>query len=1144
MKRRNLYQPLRLTICRLLIFLLSLFGVSAFGQNYVIRHNFGIGTDGNYPNYGVTFDRSGNMYGTTLGGGNNGTIAGVIWEITSSGSYKVLHNFGSSGDGANPKGGVTIDRSGNLFGTTVGGGTNGGGTVWEITSSGTYQKIHDFGADTDGLGPESSVTVDNSGNLFGTTFFNHPADAVGILWEISTAGNYRILHKFGSGADAAAPYAKVVIDGSGNIFGTSYGGGANNVGSIWEMSSTGQFQVLHSFNSDSDGCNPITGVTIDGAGNLFGTTGGSGGTGTGPGTVWELSNSGLFLTLHSFGSSGDGWQPEGEVTFDASGNMYGTAVNQVENSGGVLWTINNGTYQILHQFGSGSDGYTPRSAVTVDSSGNLFGTTSHGGINGFTGGIVYEIVSNTISKLALSPTSLTGGASATGTITLSGPAPAGGFSIDLSSSNVNATVPSSVIIASGATAVNFSVTTTSVTNTVTSTITAKLGGSLQSATLTLKPALLQSVSVNPTSVVGGSPSTGTITLSQGAPAGGALVTLSTSSASSSLPDSVTVPAGATTVSFPITTSKVAADTSATISATTDGTVQTTTLAIVSAQAITVSLNPTSILGGNSSTGTIKLNTVAGTGGLTITLASDHSEATVPASVTIASGASTASFTINTVGVNSQTSVVIRASLGGTPKTATLTITPTSLSAITLNPTKVSGGSSSTGTVTLTGPAGSGGAVLSLSSDNAAATVPASVTVPAGQTTANFNVTTVTVATVTNPTIAAHLNGTTQQAILAINPVNLVSVTLNPSTVAGGTTTTGTITLDALAGAGGLSVTLTSNNSVAKVSGSVMVPAGQSSVKFAVSTIAVTDTASATITAGLSGKAQTAFLTVVPVALYSVSFSPSMVLGGTSTTGTVSLNGLAGKGGALVKLSSNLSSVKIPPTVMIAAGTAISTFQAKTSAVSAQLDAIVTAKLGSVTQTASLTINPPTLTQLSVLPATVAGGASSVGQVTLSSPAASGGFSISLSSSSTAATCPKSVVVPAGKTSATFAIKTIGVANQTVSTIKGTANGLTRSADLTINAPTLTSLILTPPTVVGGKTISAKVTISSAAHSAGFVVTVASSLSAATVPVSVKILAGQTSATFSIKTVKVSQQSIGTITASSGNTSKTATITIK
>jgi len=308
------------------------------------------------------------------------------------------------------------------------------------------------------------------------------------------------------------------------------------------------------------------------------------------------------------------------------------------------------------------------------------------------------------------------------------------------------------------------------------------GGPPPPASLTLS-----SVTLTPTTVNGGVPSTGLVTLSGAAPSGGAVVTLSSSNTSvATVPASVTVPAGASSARFPVATTAVSSQTAVTISASYgSGSQQSAVLTVTpatSAPTLTsLTVNPTSVNGGNRSTGTVTLSSPAPAGGVVVSLSSSNtSVATVPVppSVNIPGGAASASFPVTTMTVSATTTSTITGSYAGVQQSAVLTITPQpasgpSLTSLTLNPASVTGGSSSIGTVALNAPAPAGGAgvVVSLSSSNSAgAAVPPSVTILAGATSATFTVTTVAVPTATTSTISASYNGVTLTDVLTITPV--------------------------------------------------------------------------------------------------------------------------------------------------------------------------------------------------------------------------------------------------------------------------------------------------------------------------------------------------------------------------------------
>ncbi len=473
----------------------------------------------------------------------------------------------------------------------------------------------------------------------------------------------------------------------------------------------------------------------------------------------------------------------------------------------------------------------------------------------------------TLASASVSPASVPGGSPSTGTVTLSGPAPAGGVSVGLSSNSSSTSVPSSVLVSAGSFAATFTVTTMLVTSSTAATITANYNGVYQTALLTITPAVaLSSVTLNPTSVVGGSPSTGTVTLSGPAPAGGLSIGLSSNSPSATVPVAVSVTAGNSTATFTVTTKAVTSSTAAVITASYNGVNATAPLTITPAVALSsVTLNPTSVVGGAPSTGTVTLNIPAPLGGISVALSSNSPSATVAATLSVTAGNSTATFTVTTKAVTSSTAAIITASYNGVNATAPLTITPAvALSSVMLNPTSVVGGAPSTGTVTLNIPAPLGGISVALSSNSPSATVPATVSVTAGNSTATFTVTTKAVTSSTTATITASYNGVNATAPLTITGgVTLSSLTLDPTILTGGKTSAGRVVLSAHAPAGGALITLSSNTPQAIVPASIGVAAGRSGADFTVTTKVVTSAIIATITASYNGVSKTVSLTIRP-----------------------------------------------------------------------------------------------------------------------------------------------------------------------------------------------------------------------------------------------------------------------------------------
>jgi uncharacterized repeat protein (TIGR03803 family) len=392
--------------------LLCLATRSAEGQIENTLHSFTGGPgDGSNPYAGLIADSSGNFYGTTNAGGAHGF--GTVFElVNSSGSYseQVLYSFAGSqsgSDGASPYAGLIMDSSGNLYGTTLQGGPFNEGIVFElVNSSGTYSEKVLYGFTTSGGAfPYGGVIIDGSGNLYGTTQ-SGGANFFGTVFElVNSAGTYseQVLYSFTKqGGDGAYPSSSLIVDGSGNLYGTTQQGGANGFGTVFELvNSSGTYteQVLYSFtNSGGDGAYPYAGLIIDGSGNLYGTTQ-QGGPGK-FGTVFELVNSSGSYSekvLYGFSSSnGDGSQPGyGSLIMDSSGDLFGTTSNggALKQGGTVFELVNSsGTYteSVLYSFGGGcGTGLSPYAGLVMDLSGNLYGTTTGGGSNGL--GTVFSL---------------------------------------------------------------------------------------------------------------------------------------------------------------------------------------------------------------------------------------------------------------------------------------------------------------------------------------------------------------------------------------------------------------------------------------------------------------------------------------------------------------------------------------------------------------------------------------------------------------------------------------------------------------------------------------------------------------------------------------------------------------------------------
>jgi hypothetical protein len=503
---------------------------------------------------------------------------------------------------------------------------------------------------------------------------------------------------------------------------------------------------------------------------------------------------------------------------------------------------------------------------------------------------------------------------------------------------------------------------------------------------------------SPSTVVGGQSSSATVTLSAPAPAGGAVVKLVSGvpqvgtpavgtpgspgyiAASSNykpanaanlaihVPDFVTVAEGATTATVPITTSAVTNTTIGVLTATYDFVSRTTVLTVNPTLIDTLSASPSIVMAGQSSNVTITLNSPAPAGGAVVSLSSNFSAIQVPApgSVTIAAGATSVIVPITTSAVANSTVGTLTASYNDASKTTTLTVNPATLPAIstlTANPSTVAGGSPSVGTLTLSAAAPTGGAVVALTSSTSAIQVPASVTVAAGQLSVDFSIATSTVASSTAGTLTASYNSASKTATLTVNPpppAALSAVALDATTIVGGGSLNGRVTLAAPASSNTTVTLRSSNSTIVPVPASVTVTAGANppSASFTVSTSAVSSSRVVTITATYNGVSKTTTLTVnPPPALNTLALSPSTIAGGGSVTGTIRLTAPAPAGGATVTLSSSNNTIaRVPPSsLVIPQGSQEGTFTITTTRPSRNTNVTISARYLTITRSAGLTV---------------------------------------------------------------------------------------------------------------------------------------------------------------------------------------------
>ena len=335
-------------------------------------------------------------------------IGAISTQAAAAQTFIELYGFNTSGtlaDGAWPEAGVVRDAAGNLYGTTFFGGlgtecdinANGCGVVFKVAPNGVESVLHAFSGTQDGWSPMAGLVLDSSGNLYGTTLLGG-AHGFGTVFKLDPSNNETLLHSFARGSDGANPNGALSQDAKGNLYGTTQYGGrgcdGHGCGTLFRIVN-GEERILHRF-TGFDGASPLGSVVVDPLGSVYGTTwlGGL----YGYGTVFKRDRHGRFHVLHSFSGGADGANPMGNVIVDAAGNLYGTTSAGGNAYYGTLFEIDAaGRERVLYNFTGGADGAYPYSNLILDAQGNLYGTASQGGCCGQ--GTVFEFSNGTLIPL-------------------------------------------------------------------------------------------------------------------------------------------------------------------------------------------------------------------------------------------------------------------------------------------------------------------------------------------------------------------------------------------------------------------------------------------------------------------------------------------------------------------------------------------------------------------------------------------------------------------------------------------------------------------------------------------------------------------------------------------------------------------------
>lgn len=302
----------------------TIFKVDAAGRESVL-FNFN-SLDGGFPQSGLILDQAGNLYGVANEGPGG---AGVLFRLDKNGNEEILHAFqgGLNTAAGVPAGGVILDQAGNLYGATLAGGIGpfpGFGTLYQVDQAGTFKVLHEFHGTVEGALPQGPLVRDVDGNLYGAALQGGHNNN-GTIFKVDARGTLTVLHTFTGGADGSAPQAGLRMDSAGNLIGSAIKGGDHGFGTVFAITKAGKFVRLYSFKGGSDGASPNGGLVQDADGSIYGTTQ------SGPGnfvlgTVFKLSRAHGLTVLHTFTGDVDGAVPLAGLIRDSAGNLYGTTV--------------------------------------------------------------------------------------------------------------------------------------------------------------------------------------------------------------------------------------------------------------------------------------------------------------------------------------------------------------------------------------------------------------------------------------------------------------------------------------------------------------------------------------------------------------------------------------------------------------------------------------------------------------------------------------------------------------------------------------------------------------------------------------------------------------------------------------------------
>ena len=368
----------RLHLLAVVIVIVSASATTLRAQTYTDLYNLGTASgDPLDPAWMGLFaqGRDGNLYSTTQTGG---TInCGVAFQFTPAGKMNPLYSFLNNRDGCFPNGGLTLGTDGNFYGTTSAGGSTGFGTVFKITSSGKFTLLHTFNGNTEGVPADVPPIQGLDGNFYGTTS-DGGGEVFGTVYKMTPSGKLTVIYTFPGSSKLAYPMA-LTLGTDGNFYGTALGGGVNKFGGVFKITPHGKLTVLNSFKGTPDPETPKGAIIQATDGNFYGTTEKGGVNGFG--SIYKMTPAGALTIIHSFNEDGLGLQPLAGLVQATDGKFYG-ASGSLGSSGVIFQITSTGTYNVLVSLTNTTGkfpGANPQVSLFQHTNGTLYGDTYGGG---------------------------------------------------------------------------------------------------------------------------------------------------------------------------------------------------------------------------------------------------------------------------------------------------------------------------------------------------------------------------------------------------------------------------------------------------------------------------------------------------------------------------------------------------------------------------------------------------------------------------------------------------------------------------------------------------------------------------------------------------------------------------------------------